>query len=324
MKRCFISPILRPFVPGAEVSAISNCVPASNRYIRISSLLKSEKILIFGSSKDLTVTKLLDYAHSKGVPATLIPVEELGWRYVIDWDPSARFDVRKRFGIYHRIPGTRDPRLAKLFAILNSMLAHLDGNIVNRPSRRTTNHSKPLQMAVINKLKADLVYGIPTQLINGWPKNHFAEGRTVIKSISSMRSQAVTLSDRRLADKVNIRFCPVQLQPQLYGDNIRVHVCGDVIIAIKLKTKLLDYRFYDGITCELIRIPESVSRWCWQITQAEGLELSGIDLIRTYHPERYFFLEINPSPGYYYFEELMVNAGNPPLISEWLLSRLIK
>ena len=81
-----------------------------------------------------------------------------------------------------------------------------------------------------------------------------------------------------------------------------------------------DYRYASqeglSMTMEPINLPAKIRKMCFKLTRNLGLTMAGIDLRRTLSNQYYCF-EVNPSPGYSYYE---LGANQP--ISE-SLARLL-
>ena len=104
---------------------------------------------------------------------------------------------------------------------------------------------------------------------------------------------------------------------------MRTHVCGDTVVAAKLSfDEAVDYRYAHAVEIQPFRLPQNVTEWCVAAARRERLALAGIDLIMTDDGE-WFCFEVNPMPGYDWFEEALTQQGEPPTISELLLHRLV-
>jgi glutathione synthase/RimK-type ligase-like ATP-grasp enzyme len=103
---------------------------------------------------------------------------------------------------------------------------------------------------------------------------------------------------------------PVQVQPRIQGDNIRVHVIADGVFACSIATDTIDYRYGSEPVMRPTSLPPEVKKWCVHMTRVEGLRFSGIDLIRD-RAGGYFCFEINPMPGYDYYERRAFADSRP-------------
>jgi len=91
----------------------------------------------------------------------------------------------------------------------------------------------------------------------------------------------------------------------------RNHVVGDDVFACEVLSDADDYRYAEraGGSVEIrdVRLPDDVAERCVAVTHALGLHLSGIDL-RHAPDGRWFGFEVNPSPGFTYYED---RTGQP-------------
>ena len=100
----------------------------------------------------------------------------------------------------------------------------------------------------------------------------------------------------------DVRWCPTLFQRVVPGDNYRAHVIGSEVLAVRIESDQLDYRYGKTRMIATTLTPEIAQR-CLRLTATLGLHFSGIDLMRTPQGE-WFCFEVNPSPGYPYFEML--------------------
>lgn len=196
-------------------------------------------------------------------------------------------------------------RTAFVCEMLNDWLDMAPGRIVNRPGAMMSNMSKPYQAQLIVRCG----FRTPPTLITNDPARvrefHAAHGRIIYKSCSSVRSivQEWNPDDPRIE---NIRLLPTQFQGFVPGNNVRVHVIGNNVLPTEIDSDATDYRYArrqgSGVEMQGITLPAEVEEQCRRLTVALGLSFSGIDLKRTPDGDWYCF-EVNPSPGYSYFEE---------------------
>jgi glutathione synthase/RimK-type ligase-like ATP-grasp enzyme len=191
-----------------------------------------------------------------------------------------------------------------LTALLNSM----HGLVVNRPSGACTNASKPYQINLISR------YGfhVPRTVVTNVPevaRDFFSrmDGAVIYKSISYMRSIVQVMQEADLYRLESVRTCPIQLQEQIEGYDLRVHVVGDKIFACSMQTDASDYRYDKTLEVKACEIPGDIAAKCVTMARGLGLTLAGIDLRKT--PDgRWFCFEVNPSPAFSWYEN---RSGQP-------------
>ena len=132
-----------------------------------------------------------------------------------------------------------------------------------------------------------------------------ANTQIIFKSLSSVRSIVQPLNDSITKRLDLLKFLPTQFQKCLEGNNIRVHVIGDVLFAMKIISDSIDYRYAgrEGNNTELqhFDLPDEIRQKCFNLSAALFLPFCGIDLFHTTDGEYYCF-EVNPCPGYSFFQ----------------------
>jgi len=159
-----------------------------------------------------------------------------------------------------------------------------------------------LPCAIANPLRNG--FPIPRTLVTTVPDRVLAfrdecGGKIIYKGASSNRSIVKLLDSADLDRLPLVRNCPVQFQEYIDGSNIRVHVVGDRVFALRIQSAGVDYR-YCARQFESISLPEPVERQCLSLSQTLGLCFSGIDLIE--RDGAHYCLEVNPSPGFSFYE----------------------
>jgi glutathione synthase/RimK-type ligase-like ATP-grasp enzyme len=183
---------------------------------------------------------------------------------------------------------------------------------VNRPSKMASNNSKPYQMEILRAQG----FAVPeTRLTTDadavrsfWTDN----GAVIYKSLSGVRSVVARLGDAHLARLDAVSFCPTQFQRYVPGRDHRVHVVGDDVFACEVISDADDYRYAarrggEAPTLQACTLPLEIQERCVALSRALELPLAGIDLRRA--PDgRWFCFEVNPSPGFTYYE---AHTGQP-------------
>lgn len=191
-------------------------------------------------------------------------------------------------------------RAARFEAQLIAWLDASETLTINRSAPSATNNSKPYQMALIRETG----FSVPETLISNDAlavRAFLAEHPdAVYKSISGVRSIVRAVDERHRDFLDDVQWCPTLFQRVVRGVNYRAHVLGGDVLAVRIESDRLDYR-YGPSTITIAELPVDVADRCRRLTASLGLHFSGIDLIRTPHDE-WYCLEVNPSPAFSYFE----------------------
>ena len=180
--------------------------------------------------------------------------------------------------------------------------------VLNRPSHMSSNNSKPYQALCIESLG----FRTPRTLITTDPqaaRQFWSQyGNVIYKSLSGVRSIVSRLSEEHAARFDDISTCPTQFQQYIEGTEYRVHVVGDEVFPTCIASAADDYRYAaETAGMQACELPVAVSARCRELSRALKLTLSGIDL-RQGRDGHWYCLEVNPSPGFTYFEDV---TGQP-------------
>jgi glutathione synthase/RimK-type ligase-like ATP-grasp enzyme len=207
-----------------------------------------------------------------------------------------------------------DDALSTAWAIEETLTAWLevtDARVVNRPSDMASNGSKPYQAAILRahgfNVPRTLVTNDPDAIRRFWTDC----GAVIYKSLSGTRSVVSRLRPTHLDRLADVTTCPTQFQQFVPGRDHRVHVVGDDAFACEVFSDADDYR-YAGLCgeparVEAARLPPEIAERCFAVTRAMKLHVAGIDL-RLAPDGRWFCFEVNPSPGFSYYE---AHTGQP-------------
>jgi glutathione synthase/RimK-type ligase-like ATP-grasp enzyme len=286
-------------------------------------------ILVFGDRSDGPTAAVLDACRARRAAHAFVDELRLGGTRVrldlgggavsgrIDHDGWS-VDLADVSGVYHRPTGKEGTgkertgtiaegndarRAAERFRAWTELT---DVPVANRVSAMASNGSKPYQSRLISPY-----FLIPRTIVTNEPDvvRTFvrAHGRVVYKSCSGLRSIVEEIDDEALARLDAIRWCPTQFQVRVEGTNVRVHVVGDRTIATVARSGATDYRYAAqqvGSAADLdpFDLPPDVAARCVALAHALGLTVAGIDLMQT-GDGRWVCFEVNPSPGFTYFED---------------------
>jgi glutathione synthase/RimK-type ligase-like ATP-grasp enzyme len=227
------------------------------------------------------------------VAGAIVELNDVGSVYARPLTPVAVADARGR-------------ERARVFG--QAMLDWLDVaecRVVNPPSAMHSNASKPFQAQAI----AAAGFPVPETLVTSDPETACAfwrsHGDVVFKSTSGIRSIVRRLDRAHAAHLERLRDLPTQFQELVPGTDVRVHVVGTRVFAAEVRSDAIDYRYArrDGLGVDLgeVTLPTEVATRCVALAVSLGLPFCGIDLRR--RPDGgYVCFEVNPMPGYSYFE----------------------
>lgn len=183
--------------------------------------------------------------------------------------------------------------------------------VVNRPSAMASNHSKPYQSSIIHAQGFDVPETLVTTdkdaLEAFWEKHQ----SIVYKSISGVRSVVTKVTPAHRERFATLANCPTQFQQWIPGTDFRAHVVGGEVFACRVESSATDYRYpnreEDAPKIQAQELPTDIAERCGSLAASMGLLLAGIDLRHT-PDERWFCFEVNPSPGFTYYEQA---SGQP-------------
>lgn len=189
------------------------------------------------------------------------------------------------------------------FALLRGLLGRwqaLDVPIYN-PMSADWRTDKPCQLALLRAAGLP----VPETLWTNDPAalRRFAAGRRLIYKpvYGGAATQELALSDLTDERLAALRHAPVTFQELLPGDNLRVYVLDDrVVAALKIVAAALDYRQNEE-TIEQVDLPPALAGQCVAAARAVGLRWTGIDL-KEDAGGRPRFLELNASPMFLGFD----------------------
>jgi hypothetical protein len=258
--------------------------------------------------------------HQRRFEETSVDIEVSGGkvRGHIACDPGyPPVDCSEVTGIYSRLmdwrllPEVRDgshetaQRCRAWHEALSNWTEIAPGCVMNRAVASATNRSKPYQSQLIRQAG----FSVPDTLVTNDPELvmdfRAQHGRLIYKSISAVRSVVSELDDDAAQRLFLIRGCPVQFQRYVPGINVRVHVVAQNVLATRVETDQVDYRYVQerGGRTEFHtwELPADLAERCLKLVRGLGLVLAGVDLILTDDGEAYC-LEVNPNPGFSCYE----------------------
>lgn len=218
-----------------------------------------------------------------------------------------------------------DPAYLRAVTVDASLVAWADlssATVVNRPVAMASNNSKPYQLRLI----ADAGLAVPDTLVtteeSAVRRFHRRHGTIIYKSVSGVRSIVSRLTSAQSEALVDVANCPTQFQQYIPGTDVRVHVAGSAVLATEIVSTADDYRYATRVNANVamaqVELPNEIAASCRCVVRRLGLAVAGIDFRRS--PEgKWYCLEVNPSPGFTYFEAA---TGQPiaAAVAQFLMS----
>jgi hypothetical protein len=203
--------------------------------------------------------------------------------------------------------GSSSSALQHAYAVHDALSCWLEitpGLVVNRLAAMAGNGSKPYQSAQIRQFG----FRVPETIVTTDPcaAQEFWERHSCViyKSVSAVRSRVSRLEAEHLERLNDVAWCPTQFQRYIAGTDYRVHVVGAEVFACEVRSEADDYRYPGAHRVEVkaCRVPWEVEDRCRRLAAAMQLFFAGIDLRRSHPDGEWYCLEVNPSPGFTYYE----------------------
>jgi hypothetical protein len=203
-----------------------------------------------------------------------------------------------------------DPAYLRAVTADASLVAWTDlssATVVNRPAAMAANNSKPYQLRLI----AAYGFAVPDTLVttdeSAVRRFKGRHGSVVYKSVSGVRSVVSRLPEAQGENLADVGNCPTQFQEYIPGTDVRVHVAGHALLATEIVSTADDYRYASRTDAEIamtpVELPPDLGESCRTMVRGMGLHFAGIDFRRT-PGGVWYCLEVNPSPGFTFFEAI--------------------
>lgn len=270
-------------------------------------------ILVWGPRTDAPVERMLEVLEKRGTDIFHIDegdLELLRYDIVFAADCRGWIELRGRRvgidnlrGIYIRPGKPLSGAARKASMVLLAMVSQLQTVVINHPAAGSSNSSKPYQLGLI----ARAGFTVPETLVtsDSAAAREFLHqhGRVIYKSLSGIRSIVATLETKDEARLEDVRNGPVQLQEYVEGLDVRVHIVGERWFACSVRSSATDYRHADAAP-ELSEfdLPENIGAQIKALVQSMNLLVAGVDL-RVRPDKTWVCFEVNPSPGFTWYEE---------------------
>ena len=202
---------------------------------------------------------------------------------------------------------------------VNHWINIADCKVLNQAEPMKSNSSKLYQMLLIKRTGLRIPDSFITNNTDSLQRHQSECGALIYKSCSGVRS---IVSELKWDQSISlIENCPTLFQKKLEGTNYRVHVVGEKIFATKITSTAIDYRYAakenKRTKLENVNLPLEIAQKCILLSKYLNLPLAGIDLMHTTNSDQWYCFEVNPSPGFSYYENY---TGQPiaDAIAEYL------
>jgi glutathione synthase/RimK-type ligase-like ATP-grasp enzyme len=282
-------------------------------------------ILVCGVREEGPVALAIDALRRRGADFLVVDPDDLGTRVGVRWSwvegrPTGAVAVDERVVDLHEIGGVylrylgdptasgddaRTVRARGTAIALADLFDVLPARVVNRRRPMTSNNSKPYQSLLIRRAG----FAVPPTLVTSVPEaaRELAEryGAVIYKSASSVRSIVAPLGEDDLRRLAAIRGLATQFQAEIRGYEVRVHVVDRATFGARIRSDRTDYRYASAqggrTVIAPMEIPRPLAERCIALARALDMAFVGIDLI--VGDEEVVCLEVNPCPGYSYYQE---------------------
>ncbi|QNA82758.1 hypothetical protein G4G27_01085 [Sphingomonas sp. So64.6b] len=189
--------------------------------------------------------------------------------------------------------------------------------VVNRPGHVQDNGSKPLHEALL----ARSGFLVPASLTSsdGEALSAFARAPSIVKTVSGARADcwSVTPDDFTAFQPES---GPIHLQRRVEGADVRAHVVGDTVLALRIDSEATDYRIDGDANYAPIKLPDALVARMTRAAHDMGLIFSGWDF-KIDRDGQFWLLEANPMPGYNSYDNRLDGSITAALIAILMKAR---
>jgi hypothetical protein len=273
---------------------------------------------VVGTATDGATVHFLAECATAGYKPWVVSLGDIvttgGWHLAVPddgcsrvWTADAEVPLSDVDAFYCRLTDSRaqwPPEMAirqsGLLLSLRLWLTDSRALVINRPDIDQHNGSKSLHEAQLARLGFSVPDSISSSDISEL-EDFLRGGRAVIKACCGMRANTRELLVDRLREYSADRG-PLHLQRLIPGYDIRAHVVGEEIFAVRIDGGAeVDYRIDRQARYSAVTLPGELQALLVKATRAQGMIFSGWDL-KVDADERVWCLESNPMPGYSFYD----------------------
>jgi hypothetical protein len=132
-------------------------------------------------------------------------------------------------------------------------------------------------------------------------------GDVFVKSAGPQRTIARRFCKEHADALHRLPTAPVLFQKAIHGPDVRVHVVQDRCFGVRVCSKADDYRYPGDHAVEWTpaEVPHAIAALCVDATKQLGLVISGADFKICEYTGQWHCFEINPTPGYSYYDRYL-------------------
>lgn len=282
---------------------------------------------IAGTRADPVMVHFAAHCLLRDIPLAVVDLGEVGargsWSLSGPPDPTDYVDGAETVrlvelsGLFVRpiYLGTTPAEAARWQGLLDGLNVWMDETdvaVVNRPGSDQLNGYKPAHYAWLSANGLT----VPESLLSRDPgqlTEFLAAGRTVVKPVCGARA---TTREIQVEALNRLAACdgPVLVQRLIDGDDVRVHVIADQVIACRFSSSQIDYRSDREAERSVAEIPPDLADCLVRKTADQGLTFAGWDF-KVDSDGTYWCLECNPMPGYSFYDRICQGAISDALVT---------
>jgi len=214
-------------------------------------------------------------------------------------------------------------KLTLHFDFINLILNYLNSShklVINIPQKNNSNNFKLYHIIKLKKYGFNIPYSFISNNSKIVTNEITFDKQWINKGVSGIRTKVAECDEFLFSDIDLVDYAPTQFQKKIVGFNVRVHVVGNKLIPLKIKSSKVDYRYNDA-TNEYsdIKLPYNIKLLCLKYCNQLKLFFVGFDFIVCSETNKWFVLEVNPMPGYDYYDK-KVNFKISEALKETLLN----
>lgn len=300
-----------------------------------------DDFLVVGLDSDPTITHFVAECHLAGLSPATINLRQVaesgGWHLSIPDNGDSRIwwsdgevllsGIKAAYCRPVNLASQQHTAREKAFwhgmlAAVRSWQSTTEALIINPISGHHHNGAKPLHETVLSSFGLVVPPSL-TSCDRAALENFMRGRRCVVKSCSGVRA---TASEITLADLARYHPArgPLHVQHLIEGFDVRAHVLGSEVFALRVTAQTLDYRSRDSeAQYEPYDLPETLADTIVAATRAQGLYFAGWDF-KVDSSGAHWCLEANPMPGYSMYDRRLGGSISSALMRVLMAPQLLE